>query len=112
MSAVRDALEPQNIRFVYEGDQENGFYCADHLAFTFLSDFTYNRVGYVDVDLDDLDALGLGERFTLSPADAVRIDAAADLQAESRNQPAWCWASITWRPASSPASARTPSSST
>ena len=49
---MRDALEPQNIRFVYPGDQENGFYCLDHLTFTFLSDFTYNRVGYVDVDLD------------------------------------------------------------
>ena len=29
-----------------------------HLTFTFMSDFTYNRVGYVDIDLDDLDALG------------------------------------------------------
>jgi hypothetical protein len=34
----------------------------EHLTFTFMSDFTYNRVGYVDVDLDDLDALGLGRR--------------------------------------------------
>ena len=33
----------------------------EHLDFTFLSDYTYNRVGYVDVDIDDLDALGLGE---------------------------------------------------
>lgn len=82
VAKVRDALEPQNIRFVYDGDQENGFYCLPHMTFTFLSDFTYNRVGYVDVDLDDLDALGLGERFTLSPADRARIDAAAARQAE------------------------------
>ncbi|RLE24992.1 MAG: hypothetical protein DRJ50_03755, partial [Actinobacteria bacterium] len=80
-AAVRDALEPQNIRFVYAGDQENSFYFGDHIAFTFLSDFTYNRVGYVDVDLDDLDALGLGERFTLAPSDRAVINAAADLQA-------------------------------
>lgn len=79
---VRAALEPQNIRFVYGGDQENSFYCADHLTFTFLSDFTYNRVGYVEVDLDDLDALGFGERFTLAPDDLATIDAAAALQAE------------------------------
>ena len=37
-----------------------------HLTFTFMSDFTYNRVGYVDVDLDDLDALGLGEAISLT----------------------------------------------
>ena len=60
--AVREALEPQNIRFAYPGDTVNSFYTLQHLTFTFLSDFTYNRVGYVDVDLDDLDALGLGER--------------------------------------------------
>jgi hypothetical protein len=52
------------------------------MTFTFLSDFTYNRVGYVDVDLDDLDALGLGERFTLSKAEQATIDSAAALQAE------------------------------
>ncbi len=40
VAAVRDALEPQNIRFVYPGDQENDFYARDHLTFTFLSDFT------------------------------------------------------------------------
>ncbi len=58
--AVREALEPQNIRFAYPGDTVNGFYAMKHLTFTFMSDFTYNRVGYVDVDIDDLDALGLG----------------------------------------------------
>jgi len=83
VGAVRDALEPQNIRFVYPGDQENGFYCLDHLTFTFLSDFTYNRVGYVDVDLDSLASLGLGERLTLSPDDQALIDDAAELQAEN-----------------------------
>jgi glycosyltransferase involved in cell wall biosynthesis len=82
VEAVRAALEPQNIRFVYEGDQENGFYCLPHLTFTFLSDFTYNRVGYVDVDLDDdLGAIGLDEKVTLPPADTARIAAAAELQA-------------------------------
>jgi hypothetical protein len=80
VSAVREALEPQNVRFVYEGDQENAFYCLPHLTFTFLSDFTYNRVGYVDTDIDDLDGLGLDERIVLSPADQTKLDAAAGLQ--------------------------------
>jgi hypothetical protein len=82
VDAVRNALEPQNIRFVYDGDQENSFYCLPHLTFTFLSDFTYNRVGYVDIDLDDLDELGLGEKFSLSAAEQATIDAAAALQVE------------------------------
>ena len=63
--AVRDALEPQNIRFAYPGDTVSDFYTNKHLTFTFMSDFTYNRVGYVDVDIDDLDALALGE--TIEP---------------------------------------------
>jgi hypothetical protein len=84
VSAVRDALEPQNIRFVYDGDQENSFYCLPHMTFTFLSDFTYNRVGYVDVELDDLDGLGLGQKITLSPEDLERIDAASASQAERK----------------------------
>lgn len=82
VGAVRDALEPQNIRFVYEGDQQNPFYALPHLTFTFLSDFTYNRVGYVDVDLDDLGALGLEERLTLGSTDQAMIDAAAEKQAQ------------------------------
>jgi hypothetical protein len=78
---VRNALEPQNIRFVYDGDQQNGFYCLPNLTFTFLSDFTYNRVGYVDVPLDDLGALGLEEQLILSSTDRATIERAAELQA-------------------------------
>jgi hypothetical protein len=82
VEAVRTALEPQNIRFVYEGDQDNSFYFGDHLSFTFLSDFTYNRVGYVDVDIDDLDALELGERLTLTASEQSKLDKADALQEE------------------------------
>lgn len=82
VDAVHEALEPQSIRFVYPGDTQGAVYCTDHLTFTFLSDFTYNRVGYVDVDLDDLDAVGFGERITLTAAEQAKLDAAASLQAE------------------------------
>ena len=80
--AVREALEPQNIRFAYPGDTVSGFYTMEHLTFTFMSDFTYNRVGYVDVDLDDLDALGLGETFSLTADERDKLDRADALQAE------------------------------
>lgn len=81
-AALRDALEPQSIRFVYPDDTDIPIYRAPHLLFTFLSDFTYNRVGYVDVDIDDLDAVGFSERFTLAPAEQELIDRAAARQAE------------------------------
>jgi hypothetical protein len=80
--AVREALEPHNIRFAYPGDTVNSFYALPHMTFTFLSDFTYNRVGYVDVDLDDLDELGLGESFSLTADERGKLDRADALQAE------------------------------
>ncbi len=80
--AVREALEPQNFRFAYPGDTVSDFYAMKHLTFTFMSDFTYNRVGYVDVDLDDIDALGLGEAFTLTSEEQGKLDRADALQAE------------------------------
>jgi len=42
---LRSVLEPQNIRFVYPDEASNDFYTLPHLTFTFLSDYTYNRVG-------------------------------------------------------------------
>jgi hypothetical protein len=81
-AAVREALEPHNIRFAYPGDTVNGFYTLPHLTFTFLSDFTYNRVGYVDVDIDDLDALGLGEAISLTAEERAKLDRADALQEE------------------------------
>ena len=80
VDAVREALEPQNIRFVEPGDTLNPLYSGDHLAFTFLSDFTYNRVGYVDVSMDDIEALQLGDRFLLSPDEQEKLDKAHALQ--------------------------------
>ena len=80
VKSVREILEPQNIRFVYPGESPNSFFSADHLTFTTMSDFTYNRVGYVDTDFDDLDAFGLGERIILAPDEQDVIDKADQLQ--------------------------------
>jgi hypothetical protein len=82
INAVRDTLEPQNIRFMYPGDSENTFYSGDHLVFTALSDYTFNRVGYVDIDIDDTEALQLGEVITLSSDDQEKLDRAHALQEE------------------------------
>ena len=80
--AVREALEPQNIRFVEPGDTLNAFYSCAHMAFTFLSDFTYNRVGYTEVALDDAESLLLGELITLNADDRTKLEKAEALQEE------------------------------
>jgi hypothetical protein len=82
VQSVREALEPQNIRFVEPGDTPNAFYSGEHFAFTFLSDFTYNRVGYTEVDLDDTEALGLGELITLTADEQEKLERAQALQEE------------------------------
>ena len=82
VQGVRDALEPQNVRFVYPGDTVNAFFTNDHFAFTVPSEFTYNRVGYSDHDLDDVDGLGIGEAKPLSAEEQEVLDRAAALQAE------------------------------
>ncbi len=51
-----------------------------------MSDFTYNRVGYVDVDLDDLDALALGEPVNLTAEEQGKLDRADALQSRARHQ--------------------------
>ena len=75
---VRSVLEPQNIRFVYPGECSNPFYALEHLTFTFLSDYTYNRVGYTDVPLDSLAALDPGDRVVLDDEPLALLAAAAE----------------------------------
>ncbi|MEX0768336.1 MAG: hypothetical protein WD029_07685 [Microthrixaceae bacterium] len=79
---VRNALEPQGVRFVYEGETANSFYFGPHMSFTFLSDFTYNRVGYIDVALDSLEECALGDSLQISAESQFLIDTAASQQAE------------------------------
>ena len=79
---VRRRLEEQNIRFVYPGDTVSTFYAGPRHGFTFLSDYTYNRVGYVEVPLDSLEELDLGDRVLLDD-DALRpLEEAAEAHRE------------------------------
>jgi hypothetical protein len=69
-------LEPLSIRFVYPDEASKDFYALPHLTFTFLSDYTYNRVGYVDVPLDSLAALELGDLVLLDDESLELLEAA------------------------------------
>ena len=74
VNETRKILEDQNIRFHYPGEIENSFYANSHLSFTFPSDFTYNRLGYTSFEMDDFDALEVGQRFQLTPDQLARLE--------------------------------------
>ena len=59
VKATREALESQFIRFYDEGESPNGFFFNPHMAFTYPSDFTGNKVGYWDASSPDLETLNL-----------------------------------------------------
>ncbi len=83
ISATRDILEEQSIRFEYAGDVENPFYASKTVQFTMPSDFTGNRIGYSSKDPNDPDSLALGEKFDLSSEDHAVLEAAAAKAEES-----------------------------
>ncbi|MEM8954605.1 MAG: hypothetical protein AAGD22_10680 [Verrucomicrobiota bacterium] len=59
-------LTSHEIRFTSGEDVRNDFFTNGHFAFTFMSDFTGNKVGYSATDLHDFDALKLGRRLELN----------------------------------------------
>ncbi|MCA9015205.1 MAG: hypothetical protein KDA77_07715 [Planctomycetaceae bacterium] len=71
VAETQKTLESHNIRFNYHHETKNPFFTDSHFAFTFPSDFTCNRVGYTQVEIDDFDALQLGTPFEL---DASVVD--------------------------------------
>lgn len=74
---LRTVLESQSIRFVYPGETSNSFYAQPRLTCTRMSDYTYNRVGYVEVPLDSLEPLDLGDRVLLDDELLDRLEQAA-----------------------------------
>ena len=77
IKATRETLENQSIRVYEEGETPNHFFINPHMAFTYPSDFTGNKVGYWDVSEPELSALNLGETLGLSTKEQDRLDKAA-----------------------------------
>ncbi len=80
---TRKVLESHNIRFEYPGDTENPLYTLDVLLFTTPSDFTYNRVGYTESNLDEYESLQLGDSFSLSAEQLAKLEKNAALGAKA-----------------------------
>lgn len=62
---TKKILQSHSVNFYDTERQENPFYSTDHVHFTRVSDFTYNRMGYTDVNLLDFASLDLGKPFEL-----------------------------------------------
>jgi hypothetical protein len=60
---TRRILESHNIRFNYHHETKNRFYTDSGIVFTFPSDYTCNRVGYCEVEIDNHDALSFGDQI-------------------------------------------------
>jgi len=83
VAETRKTLESHNIRFNYHHETKNPFLTDANITFTFPSDFTFNRVGYCQLDLDDHDALQWGKPFELDAAD---VDTLAKIDAFAKEQ--------------------------
>ncbi len=67
-------LTTHDIHFIDVKPDENLFYLNPNFAFTTMSDFTYNRVGYVDVNVFDFESLELGQPFSLTKHQQSELD--------------------------------------
>jgi hypothetical protein len=66
-------LEDQDIRFKQHHETRNPFFTESGVVFTFPSDFTWNRVGYTELDIDDHDGLRFGEKLEPDPQEKDRL---------------------------------------
>ena len=84
VAKAREILESHNIRFNYHHETKNPFYTESEFTFTFPSDFTCNRVGYCDHDINDDEALKLGTPFDLDAATLSKLDQVVAFSQESK----------------------------
>src|SRR5690606_20698691 len=67
-------LEQQDFNFHNTELSENKLFTHPQLLFTRMSDFTYNCVGYSQSNLNDFDALQLGQKFYLTSEQQAILD--------------------------------------
>jgi hypothetical protein len=77
-------LESHNIRFNYHHETKNPFLTDSRVVFSFPSDYTSNRIGYCQVDIEDFDALQLGERVEIDAAEISKLEQLAEFSKSHR----------------------------
>ncbi len=66
LAETRKVLQSHEVRFHTPEEEGNGFFANAHFSFSYPSDFTGNRVGYTELDLNDVEAIGAGRPIALS----------------------------------------------
>lgn len=84
---TQEILESHSIRFNYHHETKNPFLTDSHFVFTFPSDFTCNRIGYSQLDIDDHHGQQLGEPFELDPAEVDKLAAIDEFAKAQRLNP-------------------------
>jgi hypothetical protein len=80
--ATRTILQSHDVPFIDTEVIKNEFYLNEHIHFTRMSDFTYNRMGYTQADLTDFDSLALGKKNSLSSEQKDELKRMDDLSLE------------------------------
>jgi len=82
LAETRKILESHDIRFHTPEEEGNSFFANAHFTFSYPSDFTGNRIGYSELDLNDVEEIGAGRPISLSAQEQGALDAAAAEVAE------------------------------
>ena len=70
LEGTKRILKAHDVRFHEAEDETNPFFANEHFAFTYPSDFTGNRIGYTELDLNDVTAIGAGAVLELTDAES------------------------------------------
>jgi hypothetical protein len=84
---TRKILESHDFHFQDPTRIKNKLFSNPHLAFTRMSDHTFNSVGYSQHDLSDLEHFELGQPFSLTKAQQKALDAIDDFSNTSGIKP-------------------------
>ncbi|MDX1837155.1 hypothetical protein DIZ81_07125 [Legionella taurinensis] len=84
---TRDILQSQGFHFCDPATTENPFYCNGHFAFTKLSDYSFNALGYTDANIFDFESLNLGQPFKLTKAQQQALDSVDQLSIDKGIKP-------------------------
>ncbi len=84
---TREILESHNIRFNYHHETRNPLYTESGVVFTFPSDYTCNRIGYCQHDIDDYESLNFGQQIDPDAKDVEQWEAIAEFSKQTRLDP-------------------------
>lgn len=77
---TKKALESHKVRFYESNELNNRFLANPNFVCSAISYFTNNLIVYSEHDLNDTDALQLGEPYTLTPEEQEKLTKAHEIQ--------------------------------